>query len=400
MTKPNSRLFCFDFDNTIVDGHFHNALFDMGVAPAKASKKQLDLLLKSHAILNEALLLQTFRSILSKGHHIAITTWSEYPEVIAPTLRKLGLNPEEIAQIHIESGIPSSLEGRKSNHIARAKQHFGITNNKNVFLIDDDELNILQAQHEGQVGIHVASPKTNKEYLQDIIKLIDKPTPRRSVRIASLNTQEGQRLFEVHQDLRAKGKRRQGIRQDGETPLARFLAKNPERAVPNDLKTSNANTNTLSAAEQIKKENKISPSTHYMIAVYQQNSIMLKKQILIAGLIGLSVAAILWFTSISVLTIIAASSFAFSVTMFIGKMQLGRLAKSADERSNDKNKWSTENSAAYDLGCSSAKAWVPYLKSYIHPKAYTAAFQVGLFESSVIQKKVALDAADSTPKPK
>lgn len=397
MSKTLSRLFCFDFDNTIVDGHFHNALYDMGVASNKASPEQITSLLNTHAILNQDLLLKTFQAILSNGHHLAITTWSEYPEVIVPTLQKIGLNQDEIAQVHIESGIPSSNAQRKSPHIAKAKQHFGITDNQHVFLIDDDEDNIRQAQNEGQNGLHVSSPKTNQDYLQNILNLIEKPAPRRSVRIASLNTQEGQRLFEVHKDLQEKGNRRQGIRQDGEQPLARFFAKNPEMAPT----TPSANNPAASSAGKpmISNDNNRTKNLEILRAELDQVNYMHKKSILAALFVSLSVAAVLWFSSISLLMLVSASSGAFSAVLFMGQMQFQQLIKAAKERTLDDKKWITENKTAFELGCQSGKSWMPYLKSYIHPRGYTSAYQLGQHVAGLAKRVCEMKATEVKPKP-
>lgn len=400
MPKSISRLFCFDFDNTIVDGHFHNALYDMGVASGKASPEQIALLLNKHSIFNEELLLKTFRTILNNGHHLAITTWSEYPEVIAPTLQKLGLTEAEIAQIHIEAGIPASLELRKSTHIAKAKQHFGVNDNQHVFLIDDDEDNILQARKEGQTGFHAASPKTNTDYLQNILNVIEKPAPRRSVRIASLNTIEGQRLFEVRNNLQAQGKRRTGKRKDEEKPLTRFLAKNPQ-ATP-VAEAAQLKQSTPESESETKTENAPASSANniYLLAAHQQIHLMHMKKLWAAIFLCLSIAAMLWFTAVSTLLIIVASSFTFSAVLIIGEMQVDRMQQAAKERTKDKANWTKNNQAAFELGCNSAKAWMPYLKSYVHPKGYTSAYELGLNETGFLQKGLALESAESTPKPK
>lgn len=410
MTKPISRLFCFDFDNTIVDGHFHNALFSMGVHPTKATPEQINELLEKHAIFNEALLLKTFKTILSNGHHIAITTWSLYPEVIRPTLRKLGLSEAEIAKIHIESGFPHVMNDGKKGHIARAKQHFEITDNKNVFLIDDDENNILLAREEGQTGFHAVSPKTNTDYLQNILTLLDKPAPRRSVRIASLNTIEGQRLFEVRRDLQAKGKRRQGIRKDGEEPLGRFLAKNPQMAtvatpaakpvavattVPSDIKANEA--------EQTSEDNKKPLAAKVYAAAQDADYKARKKIMLFAALIALSVAAILSYCAMSFFVIVPLSALAFSLVAVIGDVQMNLYSRALSEKAKDQNKWMAENENAYTLGIQSGKAWIPYLTSYVQPKAYTSAYRIGftttLITDKVLGKKIDEIVAKYTPKP-
>ena len=227
MMNSPTKLFCFDFDNTIVNAHFHALLEGKGVPYKKATAQQIQALLNEHQIHNQTELLDIFKMILRKGHRLAITTWSEYPEVIIPTLKKLGLTAVEIDMIHIVNGLPNTAQDRKSLHIQNAKKHFGIEDDANVCLIDDDEKNINQAIKDGQIGIHVKDAQRNTEYL-DQLKNILKPTTKR-IRLADMDSREGQRLYELRKDLKAKGKIPAPVRHDGEQPLKRFLAKNLER---------------------------------------------------------------------------------------------------------------------------------------------------------------------------
>lgn len=175
-------LFCFDFDNTLVKGHFHNQLCGLNVSPGKATFTQIELLIKKFGILNKDELLKTFKQILEKGHKIAITTWSDYPEVIVPTLKHIGLNDAEIKQIFIASGLPEDQTSRKETHIERAKKHFSIQNNKHVVLIDDDQMNVLHAQKNGQIGILVEPDDNNALYLKQAQSLFSENTVNSNVK--------------------------------------------------------------------------------------------------------------------------------------------------------------------------------------------------------------------------
>lgn len=153
-TPTQTYLFCFNFDNTLVKGDFTNQLFyDLNVSPGKATPAQIESLIKKFGILNKDELLKTFKQILESGHKIAITTWSNYPEVIVPTLKHIGLNDAEIKQLYIAWGLPENQALYKETHIERAKKHFSIQDNSYVVLIDRDQINVLQAQKNGQIGI-------------------------------------------------------------------------------------------------------------------------------------------------------------------------------------------------------------------------------------------------------
>ncbi len=342
----NRTLFCFDFDNTIVDGHFHNALNEMNIAPGSASIEQINALLEKHDILNQSELLKTFKMILKKGHYLAITTWSEYPEVIAPTLKKLGLTETEIAKIHIESGLPASSNHFKSKHIERAKKHFGVTDNSQVWLIDNDEQNIAQARKEGQINIAVRNPHTSTSYL-DIIHIF---LNQRRVKFASLNSLEGGRLFDLRNQLRADGKRPAGPRKDGEKPLARFLAKNP-LVLPTEKPKENEGTKEELTASDF------------------------RKCLFIGILVGLSIAATELYALSMLMVALSASSglLAYSLTHYF----LSSKQKANQLRAKDPKKWLEDNKTAYALGAAS-KNWIPYLKSYGKLEAYSSAYRLGL----------------------
>ncbi|MCS5708970.1 hypothetical protein CC99x_008655 [Candidatus Berkiella cookevillensis] len=170
-TTP-TYLFCFDFDNTLVKGHFHNQLCGLNVSPGKATPEQIESLIKKFGILNKDELLKTFKKILENGHKIAITTWSDYPEVVVPTLKHIGLNETEIKQIYIASGLPENQALRKETHIEGAKKHFSIQDNAYVVLIDDDQMNVLHAQKNGQLGILVDADDNDALYLKQVQSML------------------------------------------------------------------------------------------------------------------------------------------------------------------------------------------------------------------------------------
>lgn len=197
-TNAKKYLFCFDFDKTLVDGHFHAELSKRGVLPGQATESQINSLLEQYAILHHQELLETLNLILAHGHYIAITTWSNYPEVIEPTLRKIGLTEDAICRVHIQAGMPSDQSEGKGAHIARAKQYFGITENAHICLIDDDQDNIDQARDMGYRGFRVEHPNPNAKYLKKIQGLV-----KHRVEIQSVKSNECEPSFQgsVEADL-------------------------------------------------------------------------------------------------------------------------------------------------------------------------------------------------------
>jgi hypothetical protein len=347
------HLINFDFDNTIVDGHFHNRLKILQITPGSATPADINDLLEKHKILNQEELLKTMRALLKKGHHIAITTWGEYPEVIPPTLRKLGLTEAEIAEIHIESGFPTSLTQGKSEHITRAKRHFGITDNRHVWLIDDDEKNIAQAKKEGQIGIHVKNPRTNKDYLELIQTFLN----QRRVKIASLDSLEGKRLYELRRKLQVQGNKPTAPRKDDETPLRRFLAKDQEvvqieKSKKNVVNTEKSKKNVVNDVDMT-EATKIEPA-----------KMLISKKIDLPFLFfGVVLGTLFWCLSMPLVAVGSLSA----VLLIEATRHLvsSRLHVSIHSSSKDPSKSLEENNVANDIE-TTPKGMVPYFKQ---PKA-------------------------------
>lgn len=165
-------LFCWDFDNTIIKGNSHD-FFDTMNIKGKVPKELIDKFLTDPAtgLRSPLKLLPTIRTILKHGHKIAITTLSEYPEVIEPTLQKLGLMESEINQVKIIAGPSSTDFPGKLKHIKKAMEHFGIKPKQSVYLVDDDEKNCSLAKKTGYGTIKVETT-LSKEYLTKINELI------------------------------------------------------------------------------------------------------------------------------------------------------------------------------------------------------------------------------------
>jgi len=165
-------LFCWDFDNTIINGNSHD-FFDTMNIKGSAPKELINKFLADPAtgLRNPLKLLSAIRMTLKHGHKIAITTLSEYPEVIEPALQKLGLTEDEINKVKIIAGPSSTLYPGKLKHIRKAMDHFGVTTKQSVYLIDDNKENCSVAKKNGY-GVIRAETADSVEYLAEIHELI------------------------------------------------------------------------------------------------------------------------------------------------------------------------------------------------------------------------------------
>ncbi|MCS5707460.1 hypothetical protein CC99x_000935 [Candidatus Berkiella cookevillensis] len=180
---PNTKLVCFGFDQTIVNGHFHSAMMGRRIKPndenpgvqvlqqdgtfknmhtgkdvpnngGASLQTTTELLDSPDGLKNSKEVADTIRYAIDNGHKVAITSFTLYPEVVLPTLQKLGLEDKYIQQICIVGGFPdhntpdNSPDG-KEQHIAAAIQHFnnqgaGLTR-IDAMLVDDTTNNLDKA---------------------------------------------------------------------------------------------------------------------------------------------------------------------------------------------------------------------------------------------------------------
>jgi hypothetical protein len=181
--------------------------------------------------------------------------------------------------------------------------------------------------------------------------LSTKSSPQRpKIRFASLDTLEGKRLFEIRNNLRAKGKTPAKKRVDGEKPLARFLAKHPQ------------NVKTMI-------------STMWLQAIA----------------VGLVVALGLWACSVPLILVSFAGILSAEMTRRLKIKQQANIQEAKLAFANNKKEWMQENKSAYELG-NRSKNWLPYLQSYFQLQAYTAAYQIGL-------ENAPIDEVSAAPKP-
>jgi hypothetical protein len=169
-------LFCLDFDQTIVKGHFHNALMKSGGRPGnhESNIEMIEQLLDNpeYGLKNGAAMKQFIQTALGNGHKVAVTTYSLFPEVCTPTFLRMGLSTDEIAQIPCVAFLPKDQSQGKTQHIQQAMQLTGITDKSSVVLVDDSENNCQVAHTSGCLFVKVPESKDAKpDYICTAVSL-------------------------------------------------------------------------------------------------------------------------------------------------------------------------------------------------------------------------------------
>lgn len=215
------RLICFDFDLTLVNGHYHSELVRKGVMPNEmspgvqvmqengsflrrvpnsdslvmvptgrgATPSQIQQLLFDFSPKNRNEIAQIICQAIDNGHKIAIVSFTKYPEVVVPTLKTILFserNPDKyIKEICIVAGFPSDNNPKdsplgKQEHIAEAAQYFNkkgfFIKPTNIMLVEDTKRNLVIAQKEQIYPVFVSDlPNPNpKTYVPEILKFVKK----------------------------------------------------------------------------------------------------------------------------------------------------------------------------------------------------------------------------------
>lgn len=173
MSSTPVTLFCLDFDQTIVKGHYHNALYKTK-KPCNHPDNKITIgnLLNdpNTGLKNGEETKQFIRLALSNGHKVAVTTYSKYPEVIVPTFQKMGLLEEEIDQIIQVAYLPPDQRVGKGGHIETAMRQCNVTDRANVWLIDDSSNNCSMARSAGYNVVEVSDDiDASADYFQPLM---------------------------------------------------------------------------------------------------------------------------------------------------------------------------------------------------------------------------------------
>jgi hypothetical protein len=217
------KLVCFDFDQTMVNSHFHSTLMRLGVKPNErkpgvqvrqpdGSFLRTDPVSSSKVVvptgngapaerIQEVFdgkhgpmgakhgdeLVKAIKMAIDNGHKVAIVSFTLYPEVAEHALRNiLGADADKyIPQICIVGGFPSdnkpdSTPLGKEEHISAAISHFaaqGTTIDRNdAVLLDDSSNNIKVSNAKYPTAVAITVPKEvnpeNKSYFNELEKII------------------------------------------------------------------------------------------------------------------------------------------------------------------------------------------------------------------------------------
>jgi len=292
-------LLCFDFDNTLVKGHFHNTLMEITEQTAgiygKTAKeimewarsdprwmkwyqgkiqKLVDDPIKGPK--NPAELKDVIQTALKSGHKIAITSFTLFPEVIKPTLVKIGLAEEEIKQIHLECFLLQDQQQGKIPHMIQAMDHFNIDDRSQVILIDDNSNNCQTARANGFKAVDVpVEPDAAPEYLMLIKQEVEMLIKQEVELLAKLNQLMGGEYKKGQVDKEGNTALHLAII-NGDFELVKYLLENGEN--PN-IKNAKGDA-ALMAAFQLEREE----IYNVIIAAYNNDlKINMTKEVFIAA---------------------------------------------------------------------------------------------------------------------
>ncbi|ACN95489.1 MULTISPECIES: hypothetical protein [Wolbachia] len=167
MAKGNNTLLIFDFDNTITNGHMHNALSRLSKSDFNSTQNNAatdndikNFLENTDGIKNKEGLKSVLQSALSSGIEVNIASYTKYPDAVKEVVKDhLGLFEEQTGSISVFGGFPGDYDNQlqeldvreqqsqvgKNLHICEAivkykNKHGELP--KTVMLVDDDVKNI------------------------------------------------------------------------------------------------------------------------------------------------------------------------------------------------------------------------------------------------------------------
>ncbi|MDX5507345.1 MAG: hypothetical protein O7149_01815 [Wolbachia endosymbiont of Hylaeus sinuatus] len=167
MNIKNNVLLIFDFDNTITNGHMHNALSRLSKSDFNSTQNNAatdndikNFLENTDGIKNKEGLKSVLQSALSSGIEVNIASYTKYPDAVKEVVKDhLGLFEEQTGSISVFGGFPGDYDNQlqeldvreqqsqvgKNLHICEAivkykNKHGELP--KTVMLVDDDVKNI------------------------------------------------------------------------------------------------------------------------------------------------------------------------------------------------------------------------------------------------------------------
>jgi len=149
--EENQRGLFIDFDQTIVNGHWHNEIMNNFMLAIQESEDQFKSLMEKFGLKNPNEMCNLIRDALNNGHHVAVLTGSLYIKLVPLALESMGLTQEEIRKIYIKNGPEKNIL------IQDAKKYFNIRNYNSTLLLDDTLANCQAAEKIGCQTIAVPS---------------------------------------------------------------------------------------------------------------------------------------------------------------------------------------------------------------------------------------------------
>lgn len=169
------KLVCFDLDGTLLNGRLNHSLEEAGLTGVVVDNATIDAHLERiGGIKNQRALQKTMKDLLHSGVQVAITSFCCHPEAITRTLERIGLSPEEIAQVRNFSFRPEhevrKADG-KNTQLQNAIESVGNLRPEEVVLVDDSVNNYELAKQKGYQVVWVQGSEGKVDYLNELREL-------------------------------------------------------------------------------------------------------------------------------------------------------------------------------------------------------------------------------------
>lgn len=137
------RIFCFDFDNTIANGHTHNAICEVQKRFGRplTAEEQWQVVHAIPPIGSKEIWQQLLSALHAHQYQIAIISFNAFPHIITRYLREnVGLSEALLDKIFVHAWLPIiPSQSNKNDHLLNVKSHYNFTgHNSEVTLVDDD----------------------------------------------------------------------------------------------------------------------------------------------------------------------------------------------------------------------------------------------------------------------
>ncbi|MBQ4874688.1 MAG: hypothetical protein HRK26_01050 [Rickettsiaceae bacterium H1] len=170
--KQNAAL-VLDFDDTIVNGHMHNAFARLGKIDNNITNTNVENFIKNgKGFRNEKSLQEKINTALEQDIPVAVASHSSYPRGIKIAMQQL-LGEEGADKITVVTCNNQNMQGCRVKEplLDKIKEIYSIESKENMVLVDDNAKNIKHIKEAGYKG--VTAPRDTKEYLNEIDKFIE-----------------------------------------------------------------------------------------------------------------------------------------------------------------------------------------------------------------------------------